>query len=328
MSITEINDEFNKYLKNQTLEEKRKIVSDNIDKINEKENINNIYLDFIKYLIKDNTNKKLLKKYLKFLKSNETQLAKNFGENFESFNNEISQYQSCFCLLEIPKELEYDKTNSEREKLIYFLKDLSSKKNKDEIENFINSRKYELDKFRFNQPISFEDNPELYYCRCRMILLYNIKNILNENKTKKIDNMKYCVNEVLNRDFFNNSEIINNKSYITHIMILMAVPQRELITNYNLNLIDNKDIDVTEIELNNLGFHYNNTNKTYIKDDIIINQEEISLFNLKNLKLYMNLDQFQKKAFKIYELYKYNELFKYYSNNFDESKIRTFLSKI
>ena len=95
-----------------------------------------------------------------------------------------------------------------------------------------------------------------------------------------------------------------------------------------LNLIDNKDIDVTEIELNNLGFHYNNTNKTFIKDDIIINQEEISLFNLKNLKLYMNLDQFQKKAFKIYELYKYNELFKYYSNNFDESKIRTFLSKI
>ena len=55
---------------------------------------------------------------------------------------------------------------------------------------------------------------------------------------------------------------------------------------------------------------------------------EMPLYNLKNLKLYINSVLSQKNAFKTYELYKYDELLKYYSSKFDENKIRIFLRKI
>ena len=332
LSINEINKEFNDCLGNTTLEEKKKIVSDNIDNFNEEENINKVYINYIKYLIKDNTNKVLLKKYLKFLKEKELQLRLIYGEdNFESYNSEINQYQACFDQSELKNELKYEKPKSEREKLLDFLKDLSQKKSENEIESFINTSKDELNNFRFNQPISFEENEELYYCRCRMILLFNIQKILMKKPTQKLNYlnyMNYCINEVLKRNLLNNDEIIKNKTYITHIIILIAIPQRKIITDYNLNLIDNQDIIVTGVELKILGFQHDDINKTYVKDDINIKDEEISLYNLKNLKLYINSNPSQKKVFKIYELYKYDKLLEYYSNKFDEKKIRIFIKKI
>ena len=49
-------------------------------------------------------------------------------------------------------------------------------------------------------------------------------------------------------------------------------------------------------------------------------------YNLKNLKWYINNNY--PKNFKIYELYKFNDLKKYYSKQFDEDKIEKFISKI
>ena len=327
LNIDKIHNEFIYLLKNKTLEERREMVNEYVNNFKIDEDINLMYLNFIKNIIKDNTNKNLLKKYLKFLSKNKTKLEEKFSDNFESFNNEIKQFESCFELSEL-KELGHNKINSEIEKLNDFLLELSKMKTTDEINIFIEKRKEELDNFRFNQPISFKDNPELYYCRCRIVLLYNLKVIMMKKQTEKLNNMIYCINEVLKRNILKNNEIINNSIYITFVLILMAVPQRKIITDYNLNLIDNNDIDVTKESLLNLGFKYNDWNQSYENDNLIIANDDISLYNLKNLKLYIDSVDEDKNIFKNYELYKYEEIVKFYNNKFDEDKIRTFLNKI
>ena len=67
LSIKEINDEVIDSLNNKTLEEKRELVIKNMMNFNENENIEITYINYIKNIIKDNTNDKLLLKYLIFL---------------------------------------------------------------------------------------------------------------------------------------------------------------------------------------------------------------------------------------------------------------------
>ena len=195
------------------------------------------------------------------------------------------------------------------------------------LENYMKSKTDELESFRFNQPISFDKNEELYICRNRIIILYNLKKIIESKKFKKITNMKYCIREVLDRNFFNNDKIMKDNVLMTLIIILISVPQRDIITDYNLNLLDDKDIDVNEDKLNNLNFQYNVNLKAYENKDfnISIEKDEIELYNLKNLILYINSNE--RNIFSIYELYKYNTLKEYYNNKFDEEKIREFLIK-
>ena len=196
------------------------------------------------------------------------------------------------------------------------------------LEDFMKSKKNELESFRFNQPISLEQNDELYICRNRIIILYNLKKIIESKKFKKITNMKYCIREVLDRNFFNNDKIMKDNVLMTLIIILIAVPQRNIITDYNLNLLDGKDIDLTEDKLKNLNFQYNQNLEAYENKafNIIIEKDKIKLYNLKNLSLYINSGE--KNIFSIYELYKYNALKDYYNNKYDEEKIRKFLIKI
>ena len=330
LSIQKIIDEINNVLENKTLEERRIMVIKDITNLNENENINisDMYINFIKNIIKDNTNKNLLTKYLIFLKNNEEKLNEIYKEFFETFNDEISQFEFCFTKDELKNKINYSKNNSEKERLLEFLNELIKIKDFSEVENFINKRKKELDNFRFNQRIFFENNEELYFSRCRIVLIYNLEKIVKKNKNKMWKDMKYCINEVLKRKFIDNIEIIKSKNSITSILILMAVPQSEIITNYNLNLIDNNNVNTTKNDLLTLGFKHDDLNQAYEKDNIVIKDSDISSYNLKNLNLYINLQSDDKKKFKQYELYKYDNLVNYYNDIFDEDKIKNFLCKI
>ena len=309
--IDTIEKELKDLLKNNTLKEKREIVVQEMKKFNENENIYNAYLNYIKNIIKDNTNQTLLIKYLIFLKNNNTKLSDKFQSEFENFDNEINQFQVCFSKTILRNKLNYLKMKSEHEKLLDFLNEFSlldlEKMGEKELNNFINDKKIEIENFRFNQPISFDNNNELYFCRNRIILLYNINQIIDRKKYDILKDMKYCIQQVLNRNFLRNEQIIKNNIYLTFIIILIAVPQRKILTDYNLNLIDNKDIDVTDIELKKLGFKYNKYDNTFEYNNIIIqnDKEKMKLYNLKNLNLFINNQN--EDIFELHELYKFDE---------------------
>jgi len=328
LEINEISTEFDIISKEFTLEEKRKMVADDMAKYKENENIEKRYLDYIKNLIKDNTNIALLTKYLLFLKKNEVQLAERFQRNFESFNDEINQFKVCFTELILKEKLNYTKSFSEKEILLDLLGQifLLDSKNQDLLDQFIKKNKEELDKFRFNQPVSFEGNQELYFCRNRMIILYNLIKIIEAKRFDKFNNMKSCIKKIIEGRYFDNPAIVNDKVNLTIIICIIAIPQIEAITDYNLNLIDNKETDVTEDELIKLGFKYSKSKNEYKLNNIIINKEEMEKYNLKNINWYIN-NNFPKN-FKIYELYKFNYLKNYYSMQFDEDKLEKFFSRI
>ena len=329
LSIEEVSVELDKLIKNYTLEERRKMVVDYMKNIQEDKDIYVTYLNYVKNLIKDNTNIYLLSNYLKFIKKNNTLLVDKFGSSFDNFDNEMKQYKTLFDQSKSFQLFKCNKAKSEKEKLLELLNQILSldKDNKDCLNEFIIKKKFDLENFLFNQPISFDNNKELFYCKNKIVILNTLEKLIKKEKYELIDKMKYCIKEVLKRKLFEKEHIENNKIFNMLIIISIAIPQSEIITDYNLNLIDNEDIEVTEIELIKLGFQYDQTSETYEKDKLItIKKNELNLFNLKNLKLYIDT-QF-KKNFKIYELYKYEYLKKYYNNKFDESKIRNFMSNI
>ena len=331
LSIQEIYSESEYLLKNNTLEERRKTVDENMKNFKENSDIEIAYISFLKNLIRDNTNKELLNRYLPFLQKNQDNLKLIYEEeNFESYENEIRQFQACFNQITLSGEIIFKKNEKEIDKLFHLLKEILSldENDNDKLEDFMKSQTNELENFRFNQPISLDQNEELYICRNRIIILYNLKKIIESKKFKKITNMKYCIGEVLKRNFFNNDKIMKDNVLMTLIIILIAVPQRDIITVYNLNLLDDKDIDVTEDKLKNLNFQYNPNLKAYENKafNIIIEKDKIELYNLKNLALYIKTGE--RNIFSIYELYKYNALKDYYNNIYDEQKIRKFLIKI
>ena len=117
-------------------------------------------------------------------------------------------------------------------------------------------KKKELDNFQFNQPVSFDGNQELYFCRNSMIILYNLKKIIMDKRYDKLNNMKNSIKKILEIKFFDNPNIFNDKTNLTIIICIIAIPQTEDITDYNLNLIDSYGIEITVDELEKLGFKY------------------------------------------------------------------------
>jgi len=327
LSIKEIADEADCLLKSKTLEEKREIVKNNMINFSENKNIEITYINYIKNIIKDNTNEELLIKYLSFLKNNETQLIKIYGASFENFDDEIMQFQLCFNQNILKNKLLYAKDKSEKEQLNYILNKILMKKGLNEIENLINNEKKILDIFRFNQPISF-DNKELYYCQNKLIILYSLKEILKSKNEDSFEDMKYCIQSILERKYLDNPNFTNDKTKLIILIILISSPKEKLITDYNLNLLDDQDIDVTEEELTKLGFEYNNINDSYEYKNFTIKKCDIELYNLKNLKLKIMEDESNNYEFFNYELYKYDALMDYYKKLFDEDKIREFISII
>ena len=166
----------------------------------------------------------------------------------------------------------------------------AKKEGQNKLEEFIEEKKKELNKFRFNQPISF-NNKELYFCKNRMVIIYSLKRIIKEKKYEDLDDMKYCIKEIYTRNYLKNEKITNNPLKLNIIIMSIACPQRKSVTDYNLNLIDEDNIDTTEEELLKLNFRFNKFNNSYQYEELTIEKDKINKYNLKNIKSYINIKQ-------------------------------------
>jgi len=231
---------------NYTLKEKRNMVIEDLKNFKDNPNLREAYINFIFEMIKDNTNLDLLIKYLKFLNKNEKKLQNDF--NIEIYDNEIKYYQVCFTKELLIKEFNFSKNESEKEKFYQILKEISELKEKD-YGSFLEAKQEEYKELSaFNQPISF-GNKELYYFRNRAIILFALNKYLEKKNIEKLNNMKYSIKEILKRNLFENENIINKKEKFTFLIILIVIPQREITTDYNLNLIEDENKIISKKDL-------------------------------------------------------------------------------
>ena len=330
LQISEINEELIENYKSFNLKEKRIIAKLGIEKFQDSESIEMDYLNILKLMIKNNTNIQILQKYLKFLQNNE----KNIKEIYkEYFKDEINFYKIAFSQNELMNKFNFVKSKSEFDEFLLLLYDIDMCKcDQDSLSNLKN--KYSLDianLSRFNQPIQFSNN-ELYWYRNRGLVLY----CLNKITLDKFELMKYCVGDKifynknnLKNNIFNNYDIMNDKTKLTFIILLIVLPQDKRICNYNINLLNSKNYeDENKLikKLKSEGFKSNDKENYYfefknrtseiinIKNDKSISVENVKLNVINNL----NLDR--------EELYNYEYILKQYSTKIIQ--IKKFLGNI
>ena len=122
----------------------------------------------MKLICRDNTNKKILEIYLKFLKDNRDKIEKDIPK----YEEELNYYKVCFNHEELKEKFQIDK-NSEKDNFINFLKYINeiinnnnNNNNNDDdklfgLYNSLNDRFKKISKF--NQPIIDNENSELYF---------------------------------------------------------------------------------------------------------------------------------------------------------------------
>ena len=122
----------------------------------------------MKLICRDNTNKKILEIYLKFLKDNGDKIEKDIPK----YEEELNYYKVCFNHEELKEKFQIDK-NSEKDNFINFLKYINeiinnnnNNNNNDDdklfgLYNSLNDRFKKISKF--NQPIIDNENSELYF---------------------------------------------------------------------------------------------------------------------------------------------------------------------
>ena len=319
-----------------SLKKKKLYVSEEIDKFTEEEIINVTYKKYLMLIIKDNTNKDLIIKYLTYLKKYDTIIEFKF---IEKFKNEFEYYKVMFENRElVDKELD-QKEKSEKELFFELLKDII----KIDIKNYENDDNYKKIKKRFtniptfNQPITF-DNKELYWHRNSFVIYFTLKKIIEEeidNEEEKyrvelFDMMKQCIQKIIKRGFFEKNYILYNKKIITSLIALIALPQNYEYCDFNLNLIESKNPEINikaklaqhNITLfkNNI-YHYKNKNNLYYVLDLNKDKD----ICIDNFVLRVNQD---KSKLDDEEIKSYDEIDKYFKQIIDIQKVNKFLAKI
>ena len=310
----EIKDEvilnFNKSLKQKRLEVANQIKDFHINE----NNLNSTYKDFIKMLIKDNTNKGLITKYLKFLKANENKIDYQYIVKFE---DEYNYYRVMFEKDELQMSEFDSKDFSENELFINFLNSIL-KIDINHSDFFENVEKTLKNIQLFNQPISF-NNKELYWHRNLFIVytsLKKIKDIKSEKeKTDTLKLMQNAINNVFQRKLFQKKYILNDKILLTILVSLIALPLKEEYCDYNLNLIESKDPDKKQDKSLNL-----NVSNDYEKIEETLSSD----ICLKNFVLHLN----QKIILEKKELQNYDELEKFFKGIIDIENVNKILAKI
>ena len=150
------------------------------------------YMFLLNLLIKDETNKELLKRYLLFLKKNEIDLEKEKIPH-EKFKDEL-QYYSIFFENKELVELFQSKCKSQKEILINLLNDyMVSIKNKS-LEKLKEQTKKNIKQRYFNQPLSFKFKELIYYDSI-IDVSYDIEN-LDINKEEILKSKLYILQEI------------------------------------------------------------------------------------------------------------------------------------
>ena len=306
----EIFSNFHKSLKQKKLEVSNQIMDFHINE----NNLNTTYKDFIKMIIKDNTNKDLITKYLIFLKENENKIDFPFIVRFE---DEYNYYKIMFAKDELVMNKFESKNFSEKDLFINFLDSILEI----DINNsdfFVNIEQTLKNTQLFNQPITF-DNQELYWHRNMFIIYTSLKNINDMKPEKKrtdtLQLMKNCIKKVSNRNLFKKKYILNDKKLLTSLISLIALPLKDDYCDFNLNLIESKDPDIVQDKSIKLNFSSINEK---------IEKTTSPGLCLKNVAM----DTTNKIGLDKNELKNYNEMEAFFKEIINIEKVNKFLAKI
>jgi len=303
-----------------TLNQKKNNVENELKNYHELSSLSEEYFHLLSLLIKDNTNKSLIEKYLIFLKKNEKQLNIH---NIETYKNELDYYKVMFTPDEIKNIFNEEKKLCEKDKFINLLTDLLSF-SENEYNEFKNS--IIVSKLgRFNQKINFDNNSELYWFRNQNLILYLITKI----DFSDFCPIKYCIRQVLSKNILNDNNIIENKQRLSVLIINLVTPQSEDAYNYNLNLITSFSIK-SEEEFENLliekGF-IKNEGKYYLPED---KNRENRLDPKTDFDICLDnyiLNIRKNKQLEPYELFTFDKKIEKFSPKIDLPKIKNYLSK-
>ena len=249
-------------------------------------------------LIKDNTNKNLVAKYLNYLNDNKDQ--KEIQEKI-NFENEYESYKIMFNKEELESYKLKNKLYSQKEEFINTLKDIMELESKD-YNTFEEKAKKKLERLQlFNQPIDFT-NKELYWYRNNFVLYHSLKGIFeSKDPTNNINLMKENITNMNERGIFNKNYIMDNFELLTSVIYLVSFPQGNDIIQFNLNLIqtldpENNNNKSQEIKLNKNKKPNSNDNTSSLDDEhnkcmanIILNKDYKMDLQSIELKNYINM---------------------------------------
>ena len=247
IDIKEIKEELEK-IQNESLPERKIFV---VEQLNENQEFNNIveeYIYYIKLILRDNTNEKLLEKYLIFLKKNESELQKTFP-NLDDFLNEVGFYKVFFNKDDYYKIFQLQKEKSEKEELIDFLTQFKNCSNLQQFKKLISTIKTMNEYSYFNQPITGE-NEELIFFGAKLNLFNGIAHIDYSNPENEVifKSQVKLIDEILKGNYFDNVNILR----VNLLISLILYPDIEKYENnkYNLNLLKsgvNSEFDINII---------------------------------------------------------------------------------
>ena len=318
------------------------------------------YIQLIKLIIKDNTNKTLIIEYLNYLYKNQENLKLKYKDNIEMYQKEYENYKCLFNNEELKENKLKEKTLSQKQVFINLLEkirkidinsfeDIEDKGN--DINNNDNEEKEDEEKeeeeedeedevdikvFKnkvdkkikhiqlFNQPINFS-NDELYWQRNCNVLYFALKKIL-QNKIQ-FQLLQQTINKILDKKIFDKDYIIKDNILLTNIMILLAIPQPNDYIEYNLNLIETKDPNynyIEEIKMLNLT-KLQDKNSYYLShknQGYFLNEPSSKCVKnfVLNIQNEMNLEEFEQRT--------YDKMKDFFNDIINFDNIKILLSKI
>jgi hypothetical protein len=140
------------------------------------------YMKILKLIIKDNTNKNLIIKYLKYLEANNNKLKEKYNDNIETFHEEYENYKIMFDNKELKENDFEEKKSSQKQIFMNLLERIKSLEIKDDendiINNDVNSNNNdkEINTFR-NKIEEIIKHLQLYLTS---LLAYQIKNYIGK----------------------------------------------------------------------------------------------------------------------------------------------------
>jgi len=272
------------------------------------------YLYYIKLLIKNNVEKTLITKYLKFLKKLEDE---NLKINYphESFNDELKYYLPLFEENEI-KDLKPKNFISEKSKFIDLLNKLSNI-DKDNFEEY--KKKIENNFYIYNQPISLDSKESIFF-RCSIMASQAIDD-LKKDETD-FDDIKYKIKKIVNYIKSNDDEF-NDYKLIPLTFFIKENCDKEKF-DFFINLLSSRKIS----NINELEETANKYNFFFIKEKMQLAAND-DLYNDPSDLCYENLILSKKyKKYEKCELYNFDYLLKNPPLKLELKKITIFLKEI
>lgn len=282
------------------------------------------YIHYIKLLIRDNTNKSLLKDYLQFLEKNETELSQKLS--LENYKDEVEFYKVCFNKKEYRENFGLNKEKSEKESLIDFLIQIKDSKDINQFIGLIKNIKSMVEYPYFNQPIN-EENEELLFFKSKLII-YNEISLIDYKKQdnyKLFLSQKKIIEEILKNQYLENYKYFKNYDIIFLLIALIVCPESdEEYNKYILNLLNSF---FPEKEINEIITELEKHKDSELLLKVIGIKDNPEKICKRNLKAYLN-KEIETIINKKSDLYIFDDNWKEKCKEMDLIKIKSFLKDI